>query len=564
MRRVLERLLPAILLAAALPCQGMRLVDRVEAPIAYVALDGRALDGRPMPNGTGATATDAARPVHRLLADPTWEALLGSAPATPAAGQPQPGASRILGVVRGVLAHSSGELELALTSIAQRDGMPLLVVRLQLQSDEVERLQGLLDEGSLASPHRTLGERRTYRLRDEKLGGEKLATAGDEQRADREPVELALVGSDLVIGNDASAMQELLAPAATRTSASPERTVLSADARFKSLRAQLTEAPGSLFVYADWQQLGRRLDSELPDLPGALLQTSGLGEAHRVLVSLSPSQADFAATVLLDFDEAFSFDGWLATTQSVPARRLVPELPCGGLGGLVVAVDLAALVARSRQGEHLLRDLRHAFDTYGLDFDRNVMERLGALGTAQLMMRPAADDSPGVSAVYAMRAQTKKAAADVFADLRRAVEAKGMGSLRPGKDRRTPDVLELTPHAHHPGHKTTFLSVCEDSVLVAFDADAIVQAHEDHRQGAKTRARREAAVGSALQRLGGAEVAGLFDLDLQPLFDLVSQTVTAAGAPIDLSSLPRRHIGSLSLDRRTDGSSLRICVISSR
>ena len=552
---MLERLLPAILLAAALPCQGLRLVDRVEAPIAYVALD-----GRPLANGT----TDAARPVHRLLADPTWEALLGAAPATPAAaGQAQPGASRILGVVRGVLAHSSGELELALTSITQVDGRPLLVVRLQLQGDEVERLQGLLDEGSLASPHRTLGERRTYRLRSEESGSEKPRD-GDEQPADREPVELAVVGSDLLIGNDASAMQELLAPAQTGTSATTGRTVLSADPRFKSLRGQLTEAPGSLFVYADWQKLGRRLDSPLPDLPGGLLHTSGLGQAHRVLVSLSPSQADFAATVLLDFDDAFSFDGWLATTQSVPARRLAPELPCGGLGGLVVAVDLAALVARSRQGEHLLCDLRHAFETYGLDFDRNVLDRHAALGTAQLMMRPAADGSPGVNAVYAMRAQNKKAAADVFADLRRAVEAKGMGRLRPGKDRRTPDVLELTPHSHHPGQLTTFLSVCEDSLLVAFDADAVVQAHEDHRQGAKTRARREAAVGSALQRLGGAEVAGLFDLDLQPLFDLVSQTVTAAGAPIDLSSLPRRHIGSLSLDRRTDGSSLRICVISSR
>lgn len=538
-----------VLLATPVAAQCPRLIDRVEAPIAYVSLDGAAT--------ADVDATAEAGTVPQLLADPALAAWLGGADAETA---------RAWNFVRGVLVRDHGEFELALTGVVPGVGQPLLLLRVQLQPPEAQRLQGLLADGALATAHRTLGATSTFRLRGADGAG---ARPG-------ELVELALVGNDLVVGNDDLGMSELLAPSTPQTTAGAGRHVLASDPQFTALRQRLGTTPGSLFVYGDWPRLGHRLQRSLAGMPGALLEWSGLGSAHSMLLSLAPAKSGYAATLLVSFADgvpgaggtsaAAAVDGWLAAAQQVPAKQLAAELPGAGLGGVVVAVDLADLASRSHRGEHMLHDLRHSFAEYGLDFDRHVLGRLGALGTVQLLLHDEPPAAAAVAAVYAVRARNRKAASDLFTDLRRAAEARGIGRLIAGKERRAPDVLELRPE-HEPDVADAApicVAVVEDSVLVAFDPETILRVHDDYRRTAKARGRRDAVVSSAVQRIGGDDVCGLFDVDLQGLFAGVAASTAAAGTPLDLSSVPTRHIGYLSLLPQADGALLRVCVLSSQ
>ncbi|MBX3463872.1 MAG: hypothetical protein KF830_11940 [Planctomycetes bacterium] len=537
------RLLPLVSLLATSPAQGLRLVDRVEAPIAYVRYDAA---GGAAPAGPGAVA--------RLLADPGLEAFVASGDGA---------AAPAWGLVRGMLARRCVDFELALTGVVPGAGRPLLLLRLQLPPAEAERLQGLLGEGGVATAHRAIDGRQTYRLHD-RLAAPAAAPAGPGGL-----VELALVGNDLLVGNDDLGMQELLGPAPTTSSAL--RRVLAADPEFLALRQRLELPAGSLVAYGDWQRLGHRLQDDLRGVPGALLDWSGVGGARRVLLSLAPASAGVAATLLLSFGPATAaapggaIDGWLAAVQHVPARQLQPELPAAGLGGVVVAVDLAGLAQRSPRAAHLVRDLRHSLDDYGLDFDRHVLGRLSALGTVQLLLRDGSDGvAQEVVAVYAVRARSRAAAADLFTDLRRAAEAHGIGRLTGNRDRRGPDVLELRPMRDpDAGAQAPFcVAVVEDTVLVALDAATLQRVHDDYRRAGRSRGRRDAVVTGAMQRIGPTPVCGLFDLELGGLFASLARPNDGVRAAWDLSSVPARHVGSLACEPGADGAVVRICVLS--
>ncbi|HEB51925.1 MAG TPA: hypothetical protein ENI87_01590, partial [bacterium] len=197
-----------------------------------------------------------------------------------------------------------------------------------------------------------------------------------------------MVGNDLVVGNDGSAMREVLDP--PRETSAGGRRVLSSDPRFLSLRDAQEVPSGSLLAYGDWQRLGRRLQSHLSGVPASLIRSSGLGAARSVMLVLAPADDAFAATLLLGFGspgldedgpeerDLGGIDGWFAATKPVAARELLRELPTGGLGGMVLSVDLSAVAAHSPRSSHLVWDLRDAFHDFGLDFDRNVLERLAA------------------------------------------------------------------------------------------------------------------------------------------------------------------------------------------
>lgn len=581
----------------------------------YVSLEGGAGEGGA---ADGAPKADAASrpvpgPVHQLLADPAFDALFGASAAGSAGTVPAGSASRALTLVRGVLGRSSGDLELVLTGVVPSAGQPLLVLRARLRKDDRERLQGVLQGADLAQPHRVLGGEKTWSLRT----NDRAAVAGPG-----ELVELALVGDDLLVANDSTAMEELLAPPDQRTSASATRHVLSADPRFTSLRKRVQVPAGSLLVYGDWLRLGQRLQAATQkeagagsELPSFLLEWSGLGSARSVMASLSGVGGDFTGTLLLDFDHAeraaewrrmppgldrggpdrggpdrggrrdgpdhrggpdheprgdlSPIDGWLAAAQSVPARTLLPELPGGGLGGLVLAVDLADIARRSPGGIGMLRMLRDSFADYGLDFDRNVLSRLGSRGTVQLLFRRAEDAATEVVSVYSVRAKSKKAANDLFQDLRRAVEQGGFGTLITNKDRRGPEVLLLSRARPSHAESTIGVALYEDSVLVAFDDETLVQVHEEYKRTARQRGKRDAAVGAAVQTIGGGNIAGLFDLDLAPLFERIAQALTSSpngetSSRLDLSRIPKRHIGYLDLQPRDGGVVLQIRVLSSQ
>lgn len=573
---------PSILLLASLtvclPAQGLRLVDRIEAPMMYLSL--------------GAAAASTGGPVQQLLADPAFDALLGRNGGIGAGS-----AGRAFALVRGVLARSSGELELALTGVVPAGGQPLLVLRARLQTGEATRLQGLLDEPTLAQAHRELGGRKTWSLRPA-AGEAPPARAG-------ELVELALVGDDLLVANDTTAMEELLAPA-TATAAPGQRLVLAADPRFTSLQSRLQVPPGSLLVYGDWLRLSQRLQTTSEGIPSFLLAWSGLGSARTVMASVAGLGGDFTGTLLFDFDRPDAepagrdgrreraprraghdgpgraplpgerdhddgpqdpIDGWFASALSVPARTLVPELPGAGLGGLVLAIDLADVANRSHGGRRMLRELHESFEHLGLDFERNVMGRLGTRGTVQMLFRGPVDGAPPeIVSVYAVRAKSRKAAGDLFTDLRRAAEQRGHGRLLPAKETKGPDVLQLDGARSFP---SVFVAVHEDAVLIAFDAPTLVQVHDEYKRAGKQRGRRDAAVTTAVQRIGGDQISGLFDLDFAPLLEHLSSALgtSADGRPaasVDLSRIPTRHVGYLALQPRDGGIVLRVCVLSSQ
>lgn len=565
----------ALLVVTAAPAQSAaatvpgapRLVDSIEAPILYLTLGSQTRDLTREPDaGAGAQR----RTVQRLLADPAFDAILGGG----AARRATTSSTQALGLVRGVLARSSGEIEIALTGVVPGLGQPLLVLRAQLSADEAERMRGVIADpkAGLAAQHRVLDGRQTYAM---------LGADGREPDGPGQQVELALVGHDLVVANDATAMEELLARD-KRTAAT--RQVLSSDSRFVRLQRRLDVPAGSLVVYGDWQRLGKRLQTEAGDgalgVPSFVLRWSGLGAARGVMASLSGDESDFTGTVLLEFDGAgagearqrprrgdLGIDGWFASALSIPAKTLVRDLPGGGLGGLVLAIDLPDIARRSHRGAELLHHLRDSFKTFGLDFERNVLSRLGARSTAQLLFRPGVGNAPTVTdSIYAVAAKSRKAAGDLFTDLRRAAEQNGMGRLLDGRSRRSVEILELRPHADSAA---TYVAIHEGSVLVAFDPATIDDCIVEFRKAAKQSTKRDAAVSKVIKEIGGNDVTGLFDLDFTPWFDRIARLLAARNTAIDLSGIPRRHIGYLDLqsveNAKGEGSLvLRICVLSSR
>lgn len=584
--------------AAAGPQAAPRLVDSIEAPLLYLALGGKTRGGGASGGGAaGAASASAASSgraaVQRLLADPALDALLDESLRDAPAATRSSSTGRSLALVRGVLSRCAGEIEVAMTGVVPGIGRPLLVLRAELQPEQAKNLDVALRPqpevsggGSrLAANHRKIRGQQTYAM----LGEDgRLATGIGRQ------VELAVVGSDLLVTNDATAMEELLAP--QRTTASPR--ALSGNERFVALKQRIAAPAGSLLVYGDWARLGRRLGGS--GLTAQLLLDSGLGSARSVMAALSCQPAEnraagdrstaagarFTATVLLDFEQdnpnvralrapdrkappfwdSPGIDGWLTAALSVKPRQLARDLPGGGLGGLVLAMDLPVVATRSPRGARLLRDLRNSLEAFGLDFKRNVLSRLGTRGTVQLLFRRGADGEAAtrIESIYAVRATSRTAASNLFTDLRRAAEQHGIGKVLAGRDRPGRDNVDVLELRVHPEDEPTCVAVASDAVLVAFDATSIDEFLTEHRTVARQRSKRNSQVGAVVERIGGREVSGLFDLDFTPWLERFADLLGERGVAVDLSGIPSRHVGYLDLQPRDGGTIIRICVLSSR
>ena len=526
-----------------------RLLDSIEAPYAYVALNSTDASG-----GNSSAEEDAAKnPVRKLLADPALDAVLGGKGT-------QAGGGEALSLVRGLLSRGTIELEMAMTGIVGRRGRPLLVMRARLQDGLADSLRSKLDGTTqLATKSRMLGGHQTYSLNSQRTA--------DSSPGAGQTVEMAMVGMDLVVGNDGSAMREVLEHDRGETSAQSKR-VLSSDPRFRSLRERLEVPDGSLFAYGDWQRLGRRLQSFLTGAPAQLLHGSGLGHARSIMMTLSPAKDDFSATLLLDFDVesgsrragARIIKGWFAATEPVAAKELVRELPRGGLGGLVLSVDLMSVADHSPRSAHVVWDLRDAYTSFGLDYGRNLIGRLASRGTVQMHFGPMDGSGPRavVTPVYSVRAKSRTAAADVLSDLRRVAESTNFGKfevVRDSKGRRQFEALHLRGAQ---GQMSAYLCVHEDTLLLAERRETLQQVMQEMRRSRPKR--RTSSVTSAVKSIGGGNVAGLFDLDLSLLLQQISTALDGA----DLSALPKRHIGYLDTERRRDGAVVRIRLLSSR
>jgi hypothetical protein len=549
-----------------------RLVDRVEAPLLYLVLE-----GVPQQTGGGEPGTDNegahGGPVHALLADPAVGALFGRP------SDDQTGAGRALSLVRGVITRSAGDVELALTAVVPSSGQPLLVLRARLQTAAAGRLGELLAAPDFAAPERRLGATQTYRLAGEAPNG-------------RTKIELAVVGDDLVVANDVTAMEELLSPYAAVTSAASPRRVLSADRRYTDLKTKVSAGPGSLLVYADWQRLGGREDAEAFGLPETLLDASGLDDARSVMASIVAAPGGFSTTLLVDFVSAPSpnaaeggkaplgdigINGWLDAIRRAPARSLVGSVPDGGLGSMVLALDLQTLASRSNRGADLLHDVEHAYEEIGLDFRRKFLDRVGTSGALQIAFD--AEDRPVT--VFSLRAKNRRAAADLFGDLRKALEAESMGRLLAPAAKGDPEILEIRSEGRRHRDRdhdrdrrsrsangstiTLFAAVHEDSLLLAAEPASLVAVHGERQQAKGQRAKRNEALLRAVAGLGSGNVAGLVDMDLRPLFARLAFDLTGPDEPtLDFAQLPQRHTGIVEVDPRSNGATLRIRFASVR
>ncbi|MBK8098861.1 MAG: hypothetical protein IPK26_17240 [Planctomycetes bacterium] len=553
-------------LAATVAAQGPRLVDRIDSPLVYLALDAVPARTPSAPEHIGS--------VRRMLADPALDRLLGFASGGDVRPAPD-SATGTLALLKDLIAKTAGELELAVTGFMPvqhgdvRVQVPLLAFRARLSTAEATRMHGVLADVARARPHRRVGGTETWAL----------AARVPSQPAGQ--VEVTLVDNDLVVTNSIVAMDELLLPMTTSAS----RRVLAGDGRFQSLRERLAAPPGSLLLFGDWPRLGNRLGALADGLGGDLLEWSGLGAASAMMAALSPGEAGLTGTMLLSFPRSAAIDGWFSAVQSVPARALSDSLPAGGLGGLVLAMDPER--AAGDTGVRFRELIQDVLDDFGLDFRRQVLGRLGQIGAMQVMFAPAGGGPSRLRAAYSLRARSRAAARELFDDLVRSTEVRRVGSVMPTRDRRDPKVLrlQLHGHAHPPGdrphgpppggvpdgpppggpgagrpepHADLYLSVLDDVLLFAYDPAAIAQVHEEARQGNRKN-RRDAVLGTTLQAVGDGKVAGLFDLDLTPVF-----AAAFGGNPQDWSGIPARHLGYVDLQKDGDGFVARLRVSSSR
>ena len=141
------------------------------------------------------------------------------------------------------------------------------------------------------------------------------------------------------------------------------------------------------------------------------------------------------------------------------------------------------------------------------------------------------------------------------------VEDNGIGELldRKGdRGKRGPALLKLWGR-----HRalSAYVMAHDDSLLLASDEEPLVQLHQE-LQRSRPRGRRDQFAARAVKAIGGEEVEGLFDLDLQPMF---GRLLTALGdQKTDLDALPQRHVGYLATERSDDGAIVRIRVLSSK
>lgn len=520
--------------APALERRAPRLVDRIEAPLAYVALD------------AGAGDAGAGSALQRLLADPALQEAFGEAPAPEGPEAGQAGADRdALAFARTVLARARGEVEFAWTGTVP-GGPPLAVLRARLGEVDAERMRTVLGSGEIAAPLRTVQGHAVYQLRHRSAA---------ERVGHR--LEAVVAGLDLIVANHGGAIDEALAVGTS------SKRVLAGDPRFVALRERLQAPAGALVVFLDWPRLGSRLATAFDGLPGFLVQFSGLAEPAAVMAAVAPHEDALRSTVLLSFAARSAVDGWLALAQPTPARTLVGELPVGGVGGLVLAIEPRRLVDGEEPVSAFAQLVRGGCGESGLELDR-LVRRLGKRGTMQLMLVPSAADAVAdgkvAMAAFALQAQSRRAAQDLAEEIQAARQqgrgprperSRGDGPRGDGNggrpDGSRPEGARGRPrHPHDHGHGDRLAAMrCAaiDDLLVFGDDPAVLEAVRAERKAQRS-APHEARVRAALQVLAprNERVAGLLH------FDLGSWT----GAE-RFRGLPLRHTGFLEVPGERDG-----------
>jgi hypothetical protein len=456
------------LLLACLPTSGLaqvvRLVDRIERPMAYVSYaaplertdrHGPVQQGDVDPTGPRGVASETRRDrILGLLAGPAMQELLGEG-------------SSMFQFLRRVVARADGEVELALTGIVPPglgpDGLgsdrdiPLVIVRARLGAKDADRMRAVLAGGDAGGEADRVARR--VRVIDGhdifELGGKPGAV---DPRAAAGRIEVAVVGRDLVVANHGSGMDE----AVGRSTVSGSGRTLGSDERFRALRERLDLGPDALLVFADWRRLSRRLTTA-ESLSWAMVDWSGLSGADYLMTAVQQPEtnggSDFKSTVLVSFgeDQAPQFDlqgaakasinGWLDLIEPDSLSRLADDMYWDGLASMVVSIEPRRLLRHAHRDRHdhghdgrgrdgrLRRDHSHEHSHFadavlegvlrcGLDAEE-VVDRLAKRGAVQLLWLKGEEDR--VVPAFCLQARRAADASTIYRDLERAVLERGLG-----------------------------------------------------------------------------------------------------------------------------------------
>ena len=482
--------------ASALSAQNMDLAETVSAPLVHLAVQPTDAGEQP--------AWDWLGDLQRLGFEVSGEA---------GADDPSKEANHAIALLVRLLAGGDNgvaweEMELAWTGTLPQPGgaqLPLLIFRVQLPEATAEQLRGLLEGGGLTRRGRSTAGHQVFVL------------------ADSPEIELALVDCDLVVSNHTGSMNDVLDPEAERARA------LASDPVYRSLRTELG-ATGALVLYADLARVRNHLPDLLTDETGAL-RGSGIAAMRRLMLAARPEDNTIRTSVLLE--GKVDPEGWVAQVERMRVQDLVARVPAAGLGGLVLALSPADLLASRDAETQRLRALRSGARS-SLGFDQElVRSRLGESSAVEFY--DVGDDRPQPQPVLSLQARNEAAARKLFDSYVRSMVPSEVATVRRLGRNAEELVVRTTSEQFHVG-------AIDDSVSIGFHDRAIGAALQSvSAVSRRARQRTEKRAQDVLGKLGLGkrdEVAGVLRLDLSSL----------AGDPREAdrtSPLLRVHFGYL-------------------
>lgn len=522
----------------------LRLAERVPAPLAYFAV----------PGGEGASGLDS------LLDDPAarlvWSSLVDES------------ATRALEQLRELAALSAGEVEFTLNGLLAREGqpaLPLLLCRVELSSEGAAKLQAALDDGRLGSPSEAISGRKTWLL------------ASSPARRAGGSFELALVGRELLVSNSRAALEDVLrvSTGSGRTNSGAHAESIARHAIFAGQRAQLGAASQGNVLHIDWRRLRERALGRVGSAQALALDALGFGSAEHVTLGLRVEPDAVRTTAIVD--QPRGPDGLLAASTPSTPRKLLADLPPLSLAAMTISVDQARLRALVRANDDVVgsrfgHGLAGGCRSFGLDFEEQVLPRLGGSGGVQLVLLDDSAERQGVA--FSIAARSAAAARSVLVDLREGFERHRAERGRPGAsghgrgdhdhDRDGPPRGGFTLEADRElltlrgPYGATSLGVVGDSLVLAPDRGTIERLAELEKGGARDRSRTRARTQDLCDRI----LAGQASSKRAPIgvVQIDGSLLARDGTPRAAGAADGRHAGLLFLD---DGA-LRIELVSPR
>lgn len=386
----------------------MRLADRVGSPLALLSTR---TDAAGAERGGAAKAPLGLDPLGRLT-----DRGLGRMVRMAAHLDPTESALSSWNTMSKLLGTAEGEIEIALVALlpqAQGPSLPLLIARVELGEAGREGLVAALKSGQFAERHRMV----------EVAGSDGGKTAvqtyglkGSERRVGAF-FELALVGDQLFLSNQASALTEVL----EFGSPDPAPDSIGRDQNAQRLLRELGDADVRLIV--DWERVRGRIESLLTPGPSLSLDALGLDTATRLAVGVHAAEDGLESCLVLDQPGGPS--GLFASTERSSPKELSKSLTGDSIATAVLAVDFGGLLRADGPAGYLgfHRHASSCSQSVGIDFERAVLPNLGRRAACEVHWLGDSRERAGVA--LAFQARSKRGA-------RRLVDAvkDGLASLK--------------------------------------------------------------------------------------------------------------------------------------